>query len=408
MRRREFLALGAAASLALAQQKSRDEIVAGATQDITPRVGIVLSSFKHGEDHDGTPLQGLDDPQPPGADLTSAQIDAMVRKAVDLGSTRAADLASTVEPEDWVVIKTHIPTCYGLTPETKDGGAHRRYIPGSVVDPRIVRAVIAYLAERKRGLRFTVVEGSAQGLPADRTKSPVDGWTTEWGGAFDGLSYRKMIEGCSRRFPGVRCEIADLNFADSVELPVPGQALARNNRGGVYTIPKIIQQCDRLITIAPLVTDPESGVSLSIKNYLGIAPSSKYGFPKDGLRKLGSPDEVMMDLFSYHPADFAIADGCWGVEGDGADGASAAGVHHNVVIAGFKANSVDAVAASVMGFKPDDLSWLALGEKKGLGTRDVDSIWTRGNTIEEAAKSFRRPSGWRPPASGEKAGAGIP
>ena len=398
MRRREFLALGAAASLAAAQQKPRDTIVTGATQDTTPRVGIVLSSFKQGEEHDGTPIKGLDDPQPPGATLTSAQIDAMVRKAIELGSTRAADLASTVEPEDWVVIKTHIPSCYGLTPETKDGGAHRRYIPGSVVDPRIVRAVIAFLAERKRGLRFTVVEGSAQWLTVDRSKSPVDGWTTEWDGAFDGLSYRKMIEECSRRFPGVRCEIADLNFADSVELPVPGRALARNNQAGVYTLPKIIQQCDRLITVAPLATDPASGVSLSIENYLGIAPGSKYGFPKDGLLKLGSPDELMMDLFSYHPADFAIAGGCWGVEGDGPDGPGAAGVHHNVVVAGFKANCVDAVAASVMGFKPAGLPFLALGEKKGFGTRDVDAIWTRGNTIEEAARSFRQPSGWPAPA----------
>jgi len=398
MRRREFLALGAAASRAAARQKPRDTIVTGATQDTTPRVGIVLSSFKQGEEHDGTPIKGLDDPQSPGATLTSAQIDAMVRKAIELGSTRAADLASTVEPEDWVVIKTHIPSCYGLTPETKDGGAHRRYIPGSVVDPRIVRAVIAFLAERKRGLRFTVVEGSAQWLTVDRSKSLVDGWTTEWDGAFDGLSYRKMIEECSRRFPGVRCEIADLNFADSVELPGPGRALARNNQAGVYTLPKIIPQCDRLITVAPLATDPASGVSLPIGNYLGIAPGSKYGFPKDGLLKLGSPDEIMMDLFSYHPADFAIAGGCWGVEGDGPDGPGAAGVHHNVVVAGFKANCVDAVTASVMGFKPAGLPFLALGEKKGFGTRDTDAIWTRGNTIEEAARSFRQPSGWPAPA----------
>ena len=86
------------------------------------------------------------------------------------------------------------------------------------------------------------------------------------------------------------------------------------------------------------------------------------------------------------------------MEGDGPDGPSATGVHHNVVVAGFKANCVDAVAASVMGFKPARLPFLALGEKKGFGTRDVDAIWTRGNTIEEAARSFRQPSGWPAPA----------
>jgi uncharacterized protein (DUF362 family) len=184
-----------------------------------------------------------------------------------------------------------------------------------------------------------------------------------------------------------------------VELPVPGKALAHNNPGGLYTVPKIIQQCDRVITVTPLQTDIEDGVSLTLKNYLGIAPGAKYGFPKDGLRKLGSVDEVIVDLFRYHPADFAIAGGCWGVEGDSPNGA---GVHHNVVVAGFKAGCVDAVAATLMGFQPKDLPLLGLADKNGFGIRDVDSIWTRGNSAEEATRSFRRPSAWRTTADAPK------
>ena len=398
MQRRQILTLGATLGLAAAQQKPSDEVVASATEDTTPRVSIVLSSFKEGADHDGTVLKGLSEPKPPGADLTSAQIDAMALKAIELAATRQGDFASLVEAEDWVVIKTHIPSCYGLTPETKDGGAHQAYIPGAVTDPRIVRAVISYLAGRKRGLRFTVVEGSAQWLPVEKSKSPADGWTTDWGGAFGGLGYKSMMDEFSRRYPGVRFEIADLNFAETVDLPVPGKALAGNNPSGAYTIPKIIQQCDRLISIAPLKTDSVSGVSLSVKNYLGIAPGSKYGFPKDGLFKLGSPDEVMIDLFSYHPADFALAGGCWGLEGDGPDGPGASSVHHNVVIAGARAISVDAVAAAVMGFNPAGLPLLALGDRKGLGTSELDAIWTRGNDIDEARRNFRKPARWRPPA----------
>ena len=398
MFRRRFLALGAGAALAAGQKKQEDAVIATATQDTTPRVGIVLSSFQEGEDHDGTKVAGLAEPRPPGADLTAKQLDAMVRRAIDLAATRSSEFHALVDPEDWVVIKTHIPTCYGLGPETKDGGAHQPHIAGAVTDPRIVGAVISYLAERKRGLRFTVVEGSSQWLPAGRSKSTVDGWSTEWGGAFDGLSYRKLIAGLSARFPGARFEIADLNFADSLELPVPGKALARNNPGGVYTVPKIIQQCDKLITVAPLKTDVSTGVSLSVKNYLGIAPGSKYGFPKDALMKLGSPDEVMLDLFGYRPADLAVLGGCWGVEGDGPEGPGAASVHHNLAIAGMKAVCVDAVAATIMGFKVEDLPFLALGDKQGFGTSDVDSIWTRGNEVEQAQRAFKKPSRWKPAA----------
>ena len=360
MLRRRFLALGAGASLALAQKKQDDTIIATATQDSTPRVGIVLSSFKEGEEHDGTKIPGLSDPKPPGADLTSAQLDAWVRKAIDLASLRSKEFGEVVEAEDWVVVKTRIPA---------------RGAPASVTDPRIVRTVVSYLAERKRGLRFTVVESAEQ----------ANAWDMDWGGAFDGLTYRKMIGDLSARFPGVRFEIADLNSAERLDLPVPGKALARNNPAGVYRVPKIIQQCDRLISIAPLATDAATGVALSLKNYMGIAP-------QDGLLKLGSPDEIIIDLFSYRPADLALVGGCWGVEGDGAR------VHHNVLVAGMKAVAVDSVAAAVMGFKPGDLPFLALGEKKGFGAWDIDEIWTRGNDVEEARREFKKPGGWQAPA----------
>jgi len=384
MRRREFLALSAAASVAGAQQQ-QPAVVASATVDTTPRVGIVLSSFKGGEEHDGTPLKGLDHPRPADADLTGAELDAMVRRAIELAALRNGNLATAVEADAWVVVKTHIPSCYGLP------GASQPYIPGSVTDPRIVKSLISYLAGQKRGLRFTVVEGSAGWQPAERSGQPVDGWNTDWGGAFDGLSYRKMIADLAARFPGVRFEIVDLNYAESIELPVPGKALAHNNSTGTYRIPKVIQQCDRLISIAPLKTDPAAGVALTIANYLGIAPGSRYGFPKNDLMKLGSADEVMVDLLSYHPADFAIAGGLWALEGT-------ASVHHNLVVAGARPVCVDAVASAAMGFEPAGLPFLRLAERKGFGTREVDAIWTRGNEIEEALHRFQRPPGWQPQA----------
>jgi hypothetical protein len=60
-----------------------------------------------------------------------------------------------------------------------------------------------------------------------------------------------------------------------------------------------------------------------------------------------------------------------------------------------KAVAVDSVAASVMGFKPADLPYLALGAKRGFGSRDPDEIWTRGSDIEEARREFKKPAGWR-------------
>src|SRR6185295_13308518 len=79
-------------------------------------------------------------------------------------------------------------------------------------------------------------------------------------------------------------------------------------------------------------------------------------------------DEAIVDLFSYHPADYAIVGGCWCVK----DGHA---VHTNVVLAGCNAMAVDAVGAAILGRKPDRLGLMKLAWKRGFGIYDIDSIW---------------------------------
>ena len=380
MLRRSFLksapaiaALGRAGSRGQ-QKQDKDVATAGATEDTTPRVGIVLSSFTGSEDHDGSKIQGLADPSPVDAELSAGQIDAMLRKAISLGTTRRGGLAAIVAPDEWVVIKPRIETCYEPGPG---------YIRGSVTDLRVVRSLIEFLAEHKCGARFTIAEGSGEWQPRERSKAAVDGWTTEWGGEFGGLSYDKMIRELSQKYPKMAFDRVDLNFDEAIELPLHGKALA-------YFIPKTIQQCDRIITVAPLASSEQTGVSLSVANYWGIAPGARYGFPKTGLLKLGQPDEVVVDLFSYHPADYAIVGGAWGVEGGGRS------VHHNVLVAGANAVSVDAAGAAVMGFDPTGVAHLALAERRGFGDADLGPIWIRGNEIEQSRRPFRKPANWKP------------
>src|SRR4051812_48724963 len=115
LHRREFLGLLSAGFLAAQEKKNVDVAVATATQDTTPRVGIVLSSFAGGKEHDDSTLPGLTVRKPTDADLDNDFIEAWVRKAIELGAPRSGDLSKIVGPEDWVVVKTNI-------------GAHRDYI----------------------------------------------------------------------------------------------------------------------------------------------------------------------------------------------------------------------------------------------------------------------------------------
>jgi len=336
--RRDFLLAGVGAVAALAQEKAEEkppEIVAGATQDPTPRVGIVLSSFKEGEDHDGTKIAGLQDPQPTNAELSDAQLEAMVRKAIDIGGLRATELYEMIAPDDWVALLAPIRN-----------------------DARVAGAMLNYLAEHRRGARFTLI---------DRLGGAQKSWP---------LEYTRLMAQMAAKFKSAKFELTDLSGAPTIELPADGKP------GVSYSIPKLVQECDRIITIAPMATDAKRGVALSMANYAALCAK-----PTDS-------DEALLDLFNYKPADFALVCGSKGTEGDGKP------VRFNVAVAGMKAVAVDSTAALLMGFKPDDLPYLALGEKRGFGSWDPDEIWTRGNEPEDAKHEFQKPAGWRAPSHG--------
>ena len=232
-----------------------------------------------------------------------------------------------VAPDEWVAIKVNLTTYPGSA----------RYIRGMATDPRVVQSLIAWLADKKRGGRFTIADAA-----------PAAAWDAD----FDGLSYRRMVADLTRRYPQVRFELQNFRAAPSADLPVPGRPSAS------YRIPNLIQQCDRLISVAPL--------QMTMASYLSISLSDKPPVA-----------DAIVDLFAYHPADYAIAGGCWCAKN---------GVPQrcNLVLAGFNALAVDAVGAAVLGVKPESLPLMKLAWKRGFGIYDVDSIWTRGNEISEA------------------------
>jgi uncharacterized protein (DUF362 family) len=359
MLRRQILAMPIAAFAANWQNAKKDpdpdSVTAGATEDATPRVAIILSSFKGSADHDGTPLRGLRTPVPPDAPVTAAQLEAMVNRAIEFGNTRHGGLASLLDDRDWVVIKVRISA--QRTPEG-------RLIAGAVSDPRVVRALAKRLAAKRTIKRITVAEAPA--VPGG-----LDAWTTDWEGAFGGASYRKVVDELARTYPAVKFDILDLTTDETMEMQTPERLGA--TEAGVYKVFSTLVRCPGLIAVAPLAVDADHGVSLVLGNYAGVVPL---------VARERRTAEQLVDLFSFHPPDYSIVGGEWGLEGGGA------GVRHNVILAGASAVAVDATAAAVMGFKPNEIGHLEVATRRGLGTNDIDLVWTRGNEIDEAKRQF--------------------
>ncbi len=351
-------------------------ITAGATVDRTATVAVVLSSLKDHQDHFGADVKGLADPRPVDSELTEGQFDGWVRRAIELGTTLQGGLPAIIGPDEWVVIKPDVSAC-----PTAAGG----FVPGSVTDIRVVRSLIAFLIANKCGARFTIAETLCECQPSGQSNTEVNAWTTDWGGAFGGLSYQRMIDEFSQAHPSLDFELIDLRADRTIKSPVPGRVSESSDSGHYYELPRTIQQCDRVISVAPLKTHPRLGVSLTLGNYLGIVPDGADRRQASSLEDSGKLAELAVDMFSYHPADYALLGGSWSLE----NGRSK---RCNVLVAGANALAVDTVGAALLGVDAKQAAALQLAGRRALSTQDLEAIWVRGNEIDQAREALENPS----------------
>ncbi len=269
----------------------RDTVVASATVQRTPRVGVVLSSYKGGSDDYGkVKFAGLTEPRPANGELTDAQLRAMTRRAIEFGNHPTGGFKRIIGRDDSVVLLV-----------SRDA------------EPVVVSTVVEVLKEDAPGSRVTIV-----------SEAPKSG--------------------------------------DSMRMPAPG---IWSRRDVSYRIPKAVLECDRLISIAPLKIE-NGRPSLTVDNYRTMAPS-----------EAGSPDIVAMDLFGFHPAEYAVLGGAHVIR-------NGSKVRHNLVLAGPIPSAVDAVGAAVLGMKPEEVAMLQMAGKRGFGEPNLNLVWRLGNDIKDA------------------------
>ncbi len=346
------------------------------------------------------------------ASLSFAQVDAIVRRALDLDQSERS-IRAVIEPSDWVVVKVNIVTNRGNPSSAyyHNGIEH----PGQITDLRVVKSVISYLIEQVGPRRITIAEGGAEsprkGEPGFPSNAEEDGWSATYP-EFGDLSYIKMLEEFAALGVSTVVDTSDLNYAPFRREPVPGGPIQRlgvtrlrypgaqfgfhvegtgSFRKEGYFMPEPILDADKVISIAAMKTTIY-GTTLGIKNYVGTLASGAYG---DGTSKRqhyqNNPEHGYVDLFSYNPAAYTVIEGFWGTEGDGPQWGQ--NVQHNVVVAGGDPLATEAVANVVMGFNPLDLEHLYLAATKGFGTFDLNRIQVEGRAPDSVQRNFVKSRG---------------
>jgi uncharacterized protein (DUF362 family) len=174
---------------------------------------------------------------------------------------------------------------------------------------------------------------------------------------------------------------------------------------------RLVMEADAFVSIAKLKCHGSCGVTLAMKNHIGLVPvkyyctdaqpnnrSAIHGNRKESGTRL---PKVIMDLVRTRPIDLSIIDGINTTEGGEGPWVKNTFrmVKPGVIIAGKNPVATDSVATAVMGFNPNagafetpfvsSLNHLALACEQGLGTNLLDEIELLGAKLEEVVYPFR-------------------
>jgi uncharacterized protein (DUF362 family) len=227
---------------------------------------------------------------------------------------------------------------------------------GVTTDPQVVRAIVD-LALSAQASRVIIIEGgNGNPAPANFTACGYDFFNT-----YD-----------------PRVQLLDLASEPVSLTPVPN-GLAYQS---IYLPNVILDPNAFVISVAKLKTHVNSTVSLSLKNMFGLAPPSFYLVPKALPRydmHLRGVDESIIDLHMSRPADFAVVDGVWGLEGNGP--LNGTPVATNLVVAGLSSVAVDRVCVQIMGMPQNFVAHLVYAAMLRLGPLSPNSITFLGDAF---------------------------
>jgi uncharacterized protein (DUF362 family) len=194
-------------------------------------------------------------------------------------------------------------------------------------------------------------------------------------------------------------------FPDYARIPVgPGARVY-----DFFYVNGILNELDVLVSIGKMKCHSTTGVTLTLKNLIGLPPISKYRLNENDNNKSAFHGNiifdtrlprVIIDLNQAKPIQLAVVDGIYtGEGGAGPWDKGLSQVKPGVLVAGRDPVAVDALTAMIMGFNPDAPSGtfpftggenhIMLARLAGLGTNLSAEIGVSGPSVEELLYKFK-------------------
>jgi uncharacterized protein (DUF362 family) len=210
------------------------------------------------------------------------------------------------------------------------------YTPGNAINTHPTLVLAAAESLRRMGAKCVIV---AEGSGHQRDT---------------GLVLSQSGYGQSLREEAIR--FVDLNRDELVRTQLCASYMGMKN----LWLPRTVLGADFLVSMPKIKTHHWAGVTLSMKNMLGVVPGARYGWPKNILHWKGIQESIL-DVCATLPVHFVIADGIMAMEGNGPFNGTARPLG-KIVLADDPV-AADATCARLMGFEPDRIAHIREGSK---------------------------------------------
>jgi len=129
-----------------------------------------------------------------------------------------------------------------------------------------------------------------------------------------------------------------------------------------------VEECDKLIGIAPVKHHHRSGATMTMKNWYGLLGGRRNLFHQN-------INTIISELARLVKPTLVILDGTTTMMTNGPTGGSLSDLKQtNTLIAGCDMVAVDTFGATLLGLKPSDLPYLGKAAAAGAGTTDYESL----------------------------------
>lgn len=314
---------------------------------------------------------GLSDPLARVSAVTGTDLASMTREVMDpLGG-----IGAVVHSGETVFIKPNMVTLPWAAQSNIFAG-------GECTKPEVVVAV-AEECLRAGAAEVVVGDGShAVELPWDRAVT-LDGSTN---------LAAEMARLSAEYGRPARVASLEADSPDWVQVP------STTNLGTIL-VSSLVANADRVISIPVAKTHSWAQLTLSLKNFVGVAPLWRYGDLPRGIPDRGvvfdhsSPRAIAaiyLDMVRGIRPDLAIIDFSLGIEGNGPNrshGGRTVDMRDRLgsflLLASTDLVAADATAARIMSHNPDRIAQLGMGFDRGLGEMRKDRIELMGPPLSE-------------------------